>query len=247
MDMGLSEYAQTAFSFIEGLEALPDKSDVLRAIEHSFSQFGLTTIVMSDLPLPQESAQDIILLEKWPHEWSALYLGRKYLHWDPVARFCRNTPQAFDWNEAPYDHELEPQADEIMALARDFGMPRGFCVPVPGFAHRCACVSMSGQYAELTPQTKPAIQLMAIYAAEHVKRITASGRPLKNCLLTAREREVLRWAAAGKSATATAEILNIKERTVTAHTINAMDKLGAANKTQAVVRALQHRLIPLDL
>lgn len=225
----------------------PDGCAELELGEARQAQFGLTNIVMSDLPLPQENGQNLILLEKWPDEWSSLYFGRKYIEWDPVARFCRNTQQAFEWDEAPYDHEHEPQACGIMGLARDFRMPRGFCVPIPGLARRHACVSMSGQHAELTPQTKPAIHLMAIYAAEHVKRIIASCQPLKKYPLTAREREVLRSAAASKSATATAEILKIRERTVTAHTVNAMDKLGAANKTQAVVRAIQHRLIPLDL
>ena len=37
--------------------------------------------------------------------------------------------------------------------------------------------------------------------------------------------------------------MSITERTVTAHSVNATHKLGAANKTQAVVKAMQANFI----
>ena len=61
--------------------------------------------------------------------------------------------------------------------------------------------------------------------------------------LTPREREVLWWGAQGKSATQIGKILHITKRTVDEHTHNAVRKLGAANRTQAVAIALQERLI----
>ncbi len=62
-------------------------------------------------------------------------------------------------------------------------------------------------------------------------------------LLTPREREVLWWAAQGKSARDTGEILHITKRTVDQHTHHAARKLGAANKTHAVAIALRERLL----
>jgi len=61
--------------------------------------------------------------------------------------------------------------------------------------------------------------------------------------LSPREREVLWWAAEGKSASEIGEILHITKRTVDEHTHNAARKLGAANRTQAVAIALRERLI----
>jgi DNA-binding CsgD family transcriptional regulator len=61
--------------------------------------------------------------------------------------------------------------------------------------------------------------------------------------LTLREREVLWWAAQGKSAWEIGEILHIAKRTVDQHTQNAVRKLGAVNRTQAVAMALRERLI----
>lgn len=61
--------------------------------------------------------------------------------------------------------------------------------------------------------------------------------------LTPREREVLWWAAQGKSAMQIGKVLHITKRTVDEHTHNAIRKLGAANRTQAVAIALRERLI----
>jgi LuxR family quorum sensing-dependent transcriptional regulator len=62
-------------------------------------------------------------------------------------------------------------------------------------------------------------------------------------LLTPREREVLSWAAEGKSAWEIGEILHITKRTVDEHTQQAARKLGATNKTHAVAIALRERLV----
>jgi DNA-binding CsgD family transcriptional regulator len=64
--------------------------------------------------------------------------------------------------------------------------------------------------------------------------------------LTPREREVLWWAAQGKSAWEIGEILHIAKRTVDEHTQKATSKLGAVNRTQAVAIALRERLIGKD-
>jgi LuxR family transcriptional regulator, quorum-sensing system regulator BjaR1 len=49
---------------------------------------------------------------------------------------------------------------------------------------------------------------------------------------------VLAWAAQGKSAWETGEILKVAKRTVDEHAQKAMRKLGATNRTQAVAIAL---------
>lgn len=65
--------------------------------------------------------------------------------------------------------------------------------------------------------------------------------------LTPREREVLWWAAQGKSAWEIGEILHIAKRTVDEHTQKAIRKLGVVNRTQAVATALRERLIGKNL
>jgi LuxR family quorum sensing-dependent transcriptional regulator len=63
--------------------------------------------------------------------------------------------------------------------------------------------------------------------------------------LTARESEVLRWVAHGKSAWEIGEILDITKRTVDEHVQGGVRKLGAANRTHAVALALRDGIIKL--
>lgn len=71
------------------------------------------------------------------------------------------------------------------------------------------------------------------------KRQTTKGK------LTAREIEVLRWVANGKSAWEIGEILHITKRTVDEHVQTAVRKLGAVNRTNAVALALRDGIIKL--
>ena len=56
--------------------------------------------------------------------------------------------------------------------------------------------------------------------------------------LSERERDVLRWTAAGKTSSETGLILGISARTVNYHMTSILLKLNAVNKTQAVVKAV---------
>jgi DNA-binding CsgD family transcriptional regulator len=59
--------------------------------------------------------------------------------------------------------------------------------------------------------------------------------------LTAREREVLDWLAAGKTNRDIAEIIGARPRTVEKHLERIYEKLGVETRTAAVMRAYRER------
>ena len=61
--------------------------------------------------------------------------------------------------------------------------------------------------------------------------------------LTAREIEVLRWVANGRSASEIGGILHITKRTVDAHAHSVIRKIGAVNRVNAVAIAIRDRII----
>jgi len=61
--------------------------------------------------------------------------------------------------------------------------------------------------------------------------------------LNDREVEVLTWVARGKTSMDIAHILGLTKRTIDFHIDNARDKLGAATRTEAVLKAAAGRLI----
>src|SRR5687768_18361158 len=69
-------------------------------------------------------------------------------------------------------------------------------------------------------------------------RASTSGRPL-----SAREREILSYLADGLSGAAIAQHLVLSPETVRTHVRNAMEKLGASTRSQAVALALESGII----
>jgi LuxR family quorum sensing-dependent transcriptional regulator len=125
-----------------------------------------------------------------------------------------------------------------------FGMGKGLIVPLGRPANIPACVWLAGEDPDLDDDVKRAIQLIALFASSmaHVLSSPPEAGP-HTCKLTSREREVLTWVAQGKSAWEIGKILNIDKRTVDNHTQSATRKLGAANRTHAVVVALRDQTI----
>lgn len=65
--------------------------------------------------------------------------------------------------------------------------------------------------------------------------------------LTAREREVLKLLAEGRTVRAVAGMLNVSVKTVDAHKFNLMRKLGIHNKAELVMWAIQQRMVKIPV
>jgi len=66
-------------------------------------------------------------------------------------------------------------------------------------------------------------------------------------VLTAREREVLKLLAEGRTVRAAAGVLGLSIKTVDAHKFNLMRKLGIHNKAELVMWAIQKRVVKLPV
>jgi two-component system response regulator NreC len=62
-------------------------------------------------------------------------------------------------------------------------------------------------------------------------------------VLTAREREVLKLLAVGKTVRSAADVLGLSVKTVDAHKFNLMRKLGVHNKAELVMWAIQKKVV----
>ena len=69
----------------------------------------------------------------------------------------------------------------------------------------------------------------------------------RNKGLTAREREVLKLLAEGRTVRSAADVLGVSAKTVDAHKFNLMRKLGIHNKAELVMWAIQKRVVRLPV
>ena len=79
--------------------------------------------------------------------------------------------------------------------------------------------------------------------ADLTGRSLTSGHDVQD--LTSKEVDILQWIKHGKSNAEIAEILPLSVKTIEYHVGNVLKKLGAANRTTAVVIAIKHRLLAL--
>ena len=80
----------------------------------------------------------------------------------------------------------------------------------------------------------------------HRRRSTETRFPRARAL-TAREREVLKLLAEGRTVRAAAVVLGLSIKTVDAHKFNLMRKLGIHNKAELVMWAIQKRIVKIPV
>ena len=99
------------------------------------------------------------------------------------------------------------------------------------------------EWQKLRPTLMGDLQLAAVHLHEALMRSGLLMTPLAHPLLSAREREVLQWMAAGKSRQDLGDILGISARTIKVHLRSAREKLGVLTMVQAAGRAIGLRII----
>jgi DNA-binding NarL/FixJ family response regulator len=113
---------------------------------------------------------------------------------------------------------------------------------------RCAVRYTSGE--ELAEMIRSAYRsrgsnLRQASRAGRGARPAAGDLLLRKRVLTAREREVLKLLAEGKTVRSAAGLLGLSIKTVDAHKFNLMRKLGLHNKAELVMWAIQQRVVKI--
>jgi DNA-binding NarL/FixJ family response regulator len=92
--------------------------------------------------------------------------------------------------------------------------------------------------------TKPIdFEVLATIISARLAGVARTGLWPKTVGLNDREVEVLTWVARGKTSAEIAQIIGLTKRTIDFHIDNARGKLGAATRTEAVIKATTGRLI----
>lgn len=109
-------------------------------------------------------------------------------------------------------------------------------IQVPLFGHRGlqGAISFGGHQIRADPEARVAITLVGTAGFRAARRILDPGLAEQDRLLTVREREVLRWTAAGRRQSEIAAIMQLSERTVENHLRNARRRLAATTTAHMV-------------
>jgi LuxR family quorum-sensing system transcriptional regulator CciR len=153
----------------------------------------------------------------------------------------------FLWDQLSEQYQLQPDEMRVLDEARQAGLKHGMSVPLFGPLGRLSVVSFASRFDDADPQnSKGHLNALAWHFHSACVEITRPAEE-KRVALSEREQDCLRWVAEGKSSWEIGRILQISENTVNFHLKNAMRKLGATSRIQAVIVATRLNLIFDDL
>ena len=229
-------YYGPAFSAFVRFDNAQSEAQLRDAFTDVIAPFGYEHFVFASSRVESSLFDKMILLEKWPRGWTQQYQRENLFPSDPVANLARVSFDAFTWDEAAR-HARSRSARRVMQIsATDFDLRQGFGVPVHGVSGYQATISVAGHDVEAGDDAHKAIELISSYAYKTALKLKSK---LKIYVLTPREREIMIWAAAGKTAWDTGEILHISEQTVKSHISSVLAKLQVCSKTQAVAESIR--------
>lgn len=223
------------FGFIEEIERQDDLSGLVSSFQDLIGKFGLVYYMVGD-PRPPAPINDYLWATTWPQEWLDRWRSQNYVRVDPILRDLRLHNKPLRWNPTQYTGDRSGK--RILEEAGEFRMNAGFAIPVHSPAGTVV-VSLGTEHYELGKSEELCLHLASIYFHAKLGRLRTPGAPPQRVpRLAPRERECLSWVAAGKTDWEISQILNIAEQTVHEYVQNALTKLNATTRAQAVAIAI---------
>lgn len=185
-------------------------------------------------------------LSTYDENYMSIYMRDYTPLGDPAFNLTFGRLLPFDWAEI---READSTAKDIHHIAAQYGIGRqGISFPIrdPGFGSAMFSVNFEcddRHWPEVRNDLVNAFHLFGHYFHLRIKEVIA-GRPITAEFdLSPREKEVLQWAAEGKTSWETAQLIGVSERAIRLYTENAMSKLKAKTKTQAVAIAVKNSIL----
>ncbi len=180
----------------------------------------------------------VIWSSTYPQRWLDHYFSQNYLDIDPLFQQASRDLSPIVWSDRSF-----PSQPVFWEEAREHDIKYGWALSTHGRSGTVGMLSLARSQHRVT-ESELAITETKLVWLSHVVHSRISSAEMEKWqheqgqTLTTREREVLRWTAAGKTADEVGTILGISERTVTFHVTSTLAKLNVVNKTQAVAKAM---------
>lgn len=225
-------------SFIEATNQADTAEEIFSLFQKVLTEFGYDRIcysLLTDHPSLGLTAGHGVL-RNYPDDWMHHYMDQGYDRSDPVPRYCFVTSRPFTWNWVINNVRLSNDQRRVMDEAAEANLLDGMAVPIYGQNGELAGVGLASSSGGIAPDKNMLCKIRAISHQFHLayteKQLGArSANPVK---LTAREREMLLWAAEGKSDTIIGDILGVSYSAVRFHMTNIFKKLGVNDRTLAL-------------
>ena len=156
----------------------------------------------------------------------------------PISNLVLNGAKTINDITTPYDnlskrHGVRGERYQVVKQPRGDGL-HGLQVPVFGPTGLEGAVSFAGASIDASASARLLLEMVGTSAFRAARQLAEAPADIPAGALSAREREVLRWVAAGRRQAEIAATLGLSARTVENHLRRARQRLGVATTAQAV-------------
>ncbi|MCW8057248.1 LuxR family transcriptional regulator [Agrobacterium tumefaciens] len=238
--------------YLSALETAETADEVTDAVLRISRPLGVTGILVADLPTRRERLGPLIRLQTWNEDLMSRYDRLGYVHIDPVAKHLRVADAPYVWSELYATRLLTPDERRVVDDRRRAGLVDGLTVPIHGPCMRISGVSYSIDGRKLAERDRLTLRFMAMITHNLLDDITLGLPDDKACYelsddLTEREAETLHYAMMGYKSKQIAHLIGTSIRTVDKHIGQAMKKLHAESRGEAISKAVAMRILKPDL
>ncbi|MGP9821013.1 helix-turn-helix transcriptional regulator [Salinarimonas sp. NSM] len=243
-----SPESNLSFEIIDRISAAAKLDEGHAVLRENMHRYDLKHVAYLGLNIPSERRRKPLVAVTYSPEWQRHYEQSDYVNIDPVVSAGLGGILPIDWTEIDRSRST---IRKVFGEAQEFdvGM-QGLSFPIRGRYGEFALFSIN---ADVPARNWPSLKKMLIkefmvisyyfhswaLQVEQIEQNDYAGK------LSEREKECLRWSAAGKTIWDTSAILGLSERTVRFHLENARSKLNALSTTHAVSKAISYGVIPL--
>ncbi len=246
MDVEFSAISNVMFDFLTETSRAQNKDEVLSSLGKVCGHFGFSCFAISGIPLPNERIDPYFVLSGWPVEWFDRYLENNYVHIDPVIHLSKTRDRDFIWSDILRDQKLDRHGRRVMSEASEFRMVDGFSIPLHTATGIQSIISFAAEKVDLCTSARRILYVISAYVLSLLREHNAKEAKQKtkdSPKITPREREIIQWCAAGKTAIETANILGRSHRTIQNEIFNIQRKLDVVNAPQMVAESFRLRIL----
>lgn len=225
----------------------------------AMKRLGFEALIYDYTPVAYDIDGEIMMpsllkLRNLSEDMHEYWCNRGYFRIDPVQQVALRTSAPFFWNydtdaDTPINRFMSEDTKPVARYLSERDMSTGVTVPVhmPRGDYATVTGIRFGRKKEFEQEALRYIAdfnlLAHVFHEAAYPLFDAEARGVGKVRLTERERECLRYSAEGYSAKEISRIIERSVPTVVMHLNAAAKKLGAKNRTQAVVRATHYRLL----
>ncbi|MBB5703910.1 LuxR family transcriptional regulator [Ochrobactrum daejeonense] len=223
---------------VAGIYAATSKESLAKSLALGIESFGFNSFVLNVDVQDTFEAYTEPLFSAGPEMFRLEYDSHKLHELDTVHNGGTSAEKPFVWSHAVDD----TSASKVGEMSYEKTIVKGLVVPLPSLKGGSSFINVATTFSDtgISEHTAHCISIIACTAITKASELgitTASKfpNPLADAGLSARQNQILQWAAKGKSNTDIATITGLSKRAVEWHMREILRKLNVASRSQAAV------------